>query len=214
MQRSKSILHQWVPLLVILTVYACSFLLPAICDRTFCMFGYAAFVNSLFGGKIYSTIDGAQLAPFTPIVFIGWLPNPLCWAAIAMLHARRWAFAGCVGAFAFLLALSWVLKDMSGPLLPPERQNVLPYYELRIGYYVWLSSMALIVLAAMVGRWARPGRGCLHPGRLPAAGTSGAILLFLHHLVNCCKSVVLGAGHGPWYRQAADLQVRAFGVGS
>jgi hypothetical protein len=99
-----------------------------------------------------------------PLVAFAWLANPLLLASLlcACLRAWRIASALAVAALALGLAVSFgshIIIEDEGPPLP------MPH--LGAGYWLWVSSLAAALIAAILGT--RAATQCKYTGPLSAA---------------------------------------------
>jgi hypothetical protein len=78
-----------------------------------------------------------------------WYANPVFWLACGLLALRRWLGAGLAAVGAVGLGLSW---------WSPFSQS-----EFRVGYWVWLGSMAVVAGAGFYGWWGRRRAGSPGP---------------------------------------------------
>jgi hypothetical protein len=95
-----------------------------------------------------------MLGDLAPFMFMGWLANPLLWASLYFLARAQYQKACFAAAIATVLAaIIGIVVASRGP--PP----------LAFGYFMWLSSMPLMTIAAAINRHAearlqrRPKRG-------------------------------------------------------
>jgi hypothetical protein len=70
-----------------------------------------------------------------------WFANPFFWAGIALLSQGKYASAGKAGLVALVLALSECWLFAKG---------------LRVGYFAWVSSIALLAVAGFCGGFDKP----------------------------------------------------------
>ena len=104
-------------------------------SSVFVIKGYEAFRGGPSGG---GWADGAA-----------WCANPVLWAGCLLLAARRWRLTALAGCLALVLGSAMLLAVVINYARADIRWSVADY---RVGYWLWLGSMALLVLAALVGR--------------------------------------------------------------
>lgn len=73
----------------------------------------------------------------------------MLWVGCLLLVAGRWRGAGLAGVAAVALGSAMILAVVTGDPRADVRWSVADY---RVGYWLWLGSMAALVLAAFVGR--------------------------------------------------------------
>ena len=116
-------MDRWLWGLLVASVYAASFAMPAYLDLN----GHEAFAAASRAGlDAWSNGEIGQ-------ELIGWLPNPLLWAGVVLLLGGRGLAAALAGVAAVATASCW-----------------LGLAELLPGYYVWLGSMGLLLAG---GAW-------------------------------------------------------------
>lgn len=103
-------------------IYASSFLLPVMAED---FLGFQAFLSGLIG-----------LLILVPI----WLANPLLWIGWGLLSRGKPKGAAICGWFATPLALLTLVYDFD-----------IQFGFKSIGYWAWTASMALLLLAGMMG---------------------------------------------------------------
>lgn len=149
-------------LLVVGGLYAVSFFLPAldipltdqpVIDRL------KAEIGGRAGGKVLSIqgpsvfeVDGYGAfceSPFRRWAGVAWCANPVLWVGCLLLAAGWWRWAALAGCMALALGSAMVLVAVIGDPNADVQWSVSDY---RVGYWLWLASMALLVLAALVGR--------------------------------------------------------------
>jgi hypothetical protein len=169
MRASGAASSSWIGLLLVAGVYAVSFFLPVLAiplldqpaiDRL------KAEVAGRVGGEVLGVeglseyvVKGYQSFRVGPssgwILLLAWCANPVLWVGCLLLLARRWrgaAFAGVV-AMGLGAAMAVSATVTFGDPRADIRWSVADY---RIGYWLWLASMALLAAAGVVG-W-RVGR--------------------------------------------------------
>ena len=108
--------------------------------------------------------DAFRMAIDSDTMIVAWLANPVLWLGAALLALRRWLLAGLAGVAALALAsVAYLL-----PLGDPDGADYL------IGYWVWLTSMALLGAVGLIGWWrwgGQPPNNAPQPtaGRMPAS---------------------------------------------
>ena len=192
-------------LLVVGGLYAVSFFLPALAipltdqpviDRL------KAEIGGRAGGKVVSIqgpsvfeVDGYGAfyeSPFRRWIGLAWCANPVLWVGCLLLAAGWWRGAAFAGCMALALGSVMVLVAAVGDPNADVQWSVADY---RVGYWLWLGSMALLVPAALVGRrisqrqspsadrpnryLAPPAEGA-YPGRWRVVLTLVGILLAIH----------------------------------
>lgn len=139
------------PVLVIVGVYAVSFLLPAVTASTRYENenGTARVArHSVSGVQAFQTTLGVTRTLPVTLHSLYWLPNPLLWLGCGFLLLRRRKMAAAAGGIALLLGLL--------PLFSLREEN----YIWMAGYWIWLASMVLLTLSDARWRWSRT----IHPG--------------------------------------------------
>jgi hypothetical protein len=110
------------------------------CPPTVALLGFAAAL--LYAASFFlPAVDGAagyQAFVLSLVFIIGipmWLANPVFWSGLTLLSQGKYASAGKTGLLALVLALSecWLFND------------------LRVGYYAWVGSIALLAAAGWWG---------------------------------------------------------------
>jgi hypothetical protein len=141
--------NRWVPwqlLALVVGVYALSFFLPA--ARVPVRIEPTLIGAQVVEGKALPPVrlggaDAFRMAIDSDTMVVAWLANPVLWAGAALLALRRWLLAGLAGIAALALAsVAYLL-----PLGDPDRADYL------IGYWLWLTSMALLGTAGLIGWW-------------------------------------------------------------
>jgi hypothetical protein len=131
---------------IVLLLYGVSFLLPAWGKGGEVVYGWGAFVL----GMVYSpfllvflfqtaaaTLEGRNPSSDPSMLALAaWLANPCFWVGHYYLARWRWGRAAFAGILA--LALGFGFYRAGGT-------------DLRIGYYFWVASMALLPLLSLVG---------------------------------------------------------------
>jgi len=74
-----------------------------------------------------------------------WFANPVFWVACSLLALRKWAWASLLALVAVALGLAEAVPDLFG-YRPVEQQG-----DYLIGYWLWLSSMAMLATFGLVG---------------------------------------------------------------
>lgn len=155
-------------LLVVGGLYAASFFLPALAipltdqpviDRL------KAEIGGRAGGKVLSIqgpsvfeVDGYGAfyeSPFRRWAGVAWCANPVLWVGCLLLAAGWWRGAALAGCVALALGSVMVLAAVIGDPNADVQWSVADY---RVGYWLWLGSLALLVLASLVGRRVRQGQ--------------------------------------------------------
>lgn len=124
-----------------MTVYAISFLLPTfkiiVSENISVSYGYDVFVIG-FVAPLATPIFGDMK------VFIPWLANPLLWVGARLFAMKHWHLAYVIGAIATALSAT--------PLFGYTNRDLL-----LIGYFVWVISLGMFTLAAVIiAIWERP----------------------------------------------------------
>jgi hypothetical protein len=141
------------------------------CPPIAAVLGVAAAV--LYAGSFllpaYHEAAGYQAFMFSFVCVIGipmWLANPVFLSGLALLSQGKYRSAGKAGLWALVLALSecWLFSG-----------------GLRVGYYVWVASMALLAAAGWWGQLRR----------VPVHGPWGA------GEATCIAARFRAVGHGP-----------------
>jgi hypothetical protein len=128
----------WFCVALIGGVYGISFLLPTTAIFTNPISGWATFQSVSYLLVAYRPRQSGQVVEYFEFLFT-WMANPLLWAGLVLLAARQgWAAFG-VGLAAFGCAAIWFFLSL------PTLDNLF------VGYYVWLTSTALL---AVSGFWA------------------------------------------------------------
>ena len=79
-----------------------------------------------------------------------WLANPLIWYSWSQYERGRFARAAQVAILGLAVALTFIFTKH----IPEGSSGSYPY-QIRIGYYVWLTSMVTFILAAVLAHRAR-----------------------------------------------------------
>src|SRR5207237_8839198 len=90
-----------------------------------------ALLGSLLGGPLAGHVGAKDLGLYLP-----WLANPALWVGLRSLARGRPRRAAAAGAVALPLALAFLLSEPG---------------DLRAGYHAWVGSMALLLVAGLVG---------------------------------------------------------------
>jgi hypothetical protein len=152
-----------VGLLVVVGLYAASFFLPVLAipllDQVATDRAKAEIASRAGGGEVLAiegpsvfVIQGHQAfhgSLFRDWAGVAWFANPVLWVGYLLFVARRWRWAALAGAVALVLGSAMVIIAVVGDPKADLRWSVADY---RVGYWLWLGSMALLVLAAVVAR--------------------------------------------------------------
>jgi len=154
----------WIGLLLIGSVYATSFFLPALAipllDQP-AMARLKVEVADRVGGEVlkvegpsHMVFDGFRCfrtgwpSPQSWVHATAWYANPVLWIGCLLLLLRQWRWsvvAGCAAlGLGSVMALMAVIRGSEGDV----RLSVTDY---RIGYWLWLASMGLLAGIAIVG---------------------------------------------------------------
>jgi hypothetical protein len=158
MRVSREVWTRLAGLLVVGGLYAVSFFLPAldipltdqpVIDRLKVEIGGIAVLSiqpSVFEvdgyGAFYESFFRSWLG-------VAWCANPVLWVGCLLLAGGWWRGAALAGCMALALGSVMVLVAVIGDPNADVQWSVADY---RVGYWLWLGSMALLVLAALVGR--------------------------------------------------------------
>ena len=138
-------------------LYLASFALPVGRDLYgFGCFLWGAFASLLLLPAALLSLPGSLLGghPAEDLgLYLPWLANPALWVGLRSLARGRPRRAAAAGAVALPLALAFLLTEPG---------------DLRAGYYAWAGSMALLLVAGLVG--ASGEEGGVDVRRLPDAG--------------------------------------------
>jgi hypothetical protein len=140
---------RWHWLVLIGLVYGMAFLMPAV----------------VLHGEITAVRAGGEAVDVTPsrltplaldghecfvwgarLAVLPWFANPVLWAGCWLLAGQRGVLASLAGLAAVSLGLTEVVPD----LLSLDRDG--HRTELLVGYWAWLGSMELLVIAGLSGR--------------------------------------------------------------
>jgi len=152
-----------------MALYAVSFFLPAFAERHRSPVpGYSAFLMALLGPLFYAITGGAVLVREADprgllllALFLPWLGNVAYWLAAHRLQAGRSCGVVPLGILAVLLGLSaWATTTCFWLSFPADRRGP-PPITYREGYWLWLSSMALLVYPSWESKRISAGRGRL-----------------------------------------------------
>jgi len=140
----------WLLLVVVIGLYAESFLLPAlsVSGKTGPSYDSTGRVVVHPGGKPWGPVRLTgnicfQFALRTPSMLVWWLPNPLLWIGCVLMIRNGWKLAALVGAIASLLAAYCAFAFLRSPT-----------GAVHIGCWVWVGSMVLLAVGAMwSSRW-------------------------------------------------------------
>lgn len=155
-----------VAVLAVVGIYATSFFLPALAipvldqpaaDRL------KAEVAGRAGGEVVSVEGPTALVILGYQAFRGgpsggwaltaaWCANPVLWVGCLLMAAGRWRGAAFAGGVALVLGLAMVLATVIDHTAADVRWSAADY---RAGYWLWLGSMALLLLTALTGRCMR-----------------------------------------------------------
>lgn len=157
-------------LLVVGGLYAVSFFLPVLAislkDQPF-EARLKEEISNRTGGKVtiggvssqgqpvsVFVVDGLgafyeSASPFRGWAGVAWCANPVLWVGCLLLVAGWWRGAALAGGVALILGSAMILAVAIGGPQADFQWSVADY---RGGYWLWLGSMALLVLAALVGR--------------------------------------------------------------
>jgi len=105
-----------------------------------------------FGALIYGWVGVGRSFGWS------WLANPLFILTLFLffLHKKRFRRAAvCTAATAFLLSLSFLLIDK----IPGDKtEDMVGMVTRKVGYWVWLNSMAVLLVAAILNNNERAGK--------------------------------------------------------
>jgi hypothetical protein len=139
--------HSQIAILLLLCIYSTAFVLPSLEGKP----GWTLF---LLGGlfcwmPLYSLVaipvsmmwnhgSGAIGDLLIAITILAWWANPCLWIGLVLIHQRRWpgaTIAGAIATFFALLFLPFAGREIPAP-----------------GYWLWLTSMVGLLLAAVAGQ--------------------------------------------------------------
>jgi hypothetical protein len=151
-------------LLVVGGLYAVSFFLPALAiplkdqpleGRLKAEIGAVSIGGVSFQGQPVSVfvVQGhtafyESASPSRRWAGVAWCANPVLWVGCLLLVAGWWRGAALAGGVALILGSAMILADLVGDPKADIQWSVADY---RVGYWLWLGSPALLVLAAFVG---------------------------------------------------------------
>jgi hypothetical protein len=128
------------------------------CPPTVALLGLAAAL--LYAASFFlpatDMVAGYQAFVLSLVFVIGipmWLANPVFWSGLTLLSQGKYRSARKAGLLGLVLALSecWLFSK-----------------GLRVGYFAWVASMALLAAA---GWWGQLGHGPVHGPRVPGEAT-------------------------------------------
>jgi hypothetical protein len=139
---------QWYGLALVGLLYGLSFPLPAVVVH-----------GQITGVKVDGRAVDDRPEPLHPTTLDGrscftwgldlarpaWFANPVFWAACSLFALRKWAWAGLLALVAVALGLAEAAPDLCG-YRPPGQGG-----EYLIGYWLWLSGMAMLAAFGLVG---------------------------------------------------------------
>lgn len=119
--------------------------------------------------EVHTGLTAALFGWFSPFI-LPWLANPVLLAGGLMFLQGKHRRAATLGGVAFALGLTpWVFMVEPNEILPPATG----LSGLFVGYYLWLSSMAALVIGSVVAgaavrgtreAWQRPDLASQPPG--------------------------------------------------
>ncbi|MBN8808696.1 MAG: hypothetical protein J0I47_10765 [Sphingomonas sp.] len=125
----------------IAALWSASLALPTIAVKGYRDFGWSMLIVGWLGAMLGQ---------------VDWLGNPLILMLIAMLLQRR-AMPNGFGGMAGLLAFVTVLSALRRTVMVDESGNSYPIEHHYVGYYLWVATMGLGALTALVAA-IRPAR--------------------------------------------------------
>jgi hypothetical protein len=167
MRSSDAAWSCWIGVLLVVGVYAVSFFLPVLSipllDQPAMDRLKAEVAGRAGGGEIIRVegpseyvIKGYQSFRAGPsdgwVLLVAWCANPVLWVGCLLLLARRWRGAALAGVVALGLGAAMAVSATVtvGNPRADIRWSVADY---RVGYWLWLASMALLTAISVVGRW-------------------------------------------------------------
>ena len=98
------------------------------------------------------------MTPFSSLIFVGWLANPILLVGLWCLWKGKYQIATHCGLIASMIGICWWLGKQGYLLLPPEFDRVTDEYEFRHGYWLWLSSFVMLTVSSICLYTVRTGR--------------------------------------------------------
>jgi hypothetical protein len=164
MRASGEAWASWIGILLVGGMYAAAFFLPVLAipllDQP-AMDRLKAEVGGRVGGEVIGVegpsefvVKGYQSFRGGPsdgwVLVVAWCANPVLWVGFLLLLARRWRGAALAGVVA--LGLGAVMAVSATVTVGDPRADIRwSVADYRVGYWLWLASMALLAAAGLVG---------------------------------------------------------------